>query len=237
MCDQIQASFSAYLDGAISGQEMQQIARHLEGFTDPETGVPTLACQNCAREFAAWRETQTVLSSLGPAKPPADLGLKLRLAISREHARRSVRLLDRLSLAWDNAIRPVMVQVSAGVAATTILVGGIMVLLGAVAPASSNPVLADDEPLAGISQPHYLYSTVAPEAIVCSHDAPIIVEALVDATGRVYDYSIVSGPEDQSVHQQIASQLLGDVFQPATVFGAPVRGRVVVTFSGISVRA
>ena len=172
---------------------------------------------------------------LRPAKPPADLSLKLRLAISREHARRNTPLLDRLSLRWDNAIRPILLQASAGVAATTFLVGTIMVLLGAVAPAN-NPVLADDESLSAISAPRYLYSTVSPNAIVTPRDAPIIVEALVDSSGRVYDYRIVSGPEDESVREKVAGQLLGDVFQPASVFGTPVPGRVVVTFSGISVR-
>ena len=233
-CEQIQSSFSAYLDGAVSGHEMQEIARHLEGSTDPTTGARVPPCQDCAHEFAAWRTTQSALSLLRPAKPPVDLGLKLRVAISRESARRNSRLIDRLQVRWENALRPVLLQVSAGVAATTVLVGSMMVLLGAVAPANS-PVLADDEPLSAITAPHYLYSTVAPGAILCNHNSPIIVEAAVDSSGRVYDYSIVSGPEDDSVRTQVASQLLEQVFQPASVFGLPVRGRVVVTFSGISV--
>lgn len=236
MCEQIQASFSAYLDGAISGHEMQEIARHLEGSADPETGTHTPPCAICAREFAAWRATQDAVALLRPAKAPADLALRLRVAISRESARRNSRLLDRLQLRWDNALRPILVQLSAGVAATTVLVGTIMVLLGAVAPANS-PVLANDEPLGAITPPHYLYSTVVPAAIVCNHNATIIVEAAVDGSGRVYDYSIVSGPEEDSVRTQIASQLLEQVFQPASVFGLPTPGRVVVTFSGISVRA
>lgn len=236
-CEQIQSSFSAYLDGAITGHQMQEIARHLQGFDDTHTGLHTLPCQSCASEFAAWRQTQEALSLVGPAKPPADLSLKLRVAISRERARRNTRLLDRLSLRWDNMLRPILMQVSAGVAATTVLVGGIMVLLGAVAPAGSNPVLANDEPLSAITPPHYLYSTVSPGAIITPQNAPIIVEAAVDSSGRVYDYTIVSGPQDDSVRAQVADHLLGQVFQPASVFGLPVRGRVVVTFSGISVRA
>jgi hypothetical protein len=51
----------------------------------------------------------------------------------------------------------------------------------------------------------------------------------------VYDYTIVAGPQDQSVRTQVANQLLGSVFQPASAYGIPVRGRVVVTFAGISV--
>jgi hypothetical protein len=67
-------------------------------------------------------------------------------------------------------------------------------------------------------------------------DTAIIVEASVDNTGRVYDYSIVSGPQDGAVRIQVERQLLGSVYKPASVFGSPVRSRVVVTFSGISIR-
>ena len=232
MCEQIQSQFSAYLDGAVSGHEMLEIARHLEGYTDGLTGLRVPACSTCAHEFAAWRSAQEALSTLRPVKAPEDLALKLRVAISREHARRNSSLFDTLSLRWENAIRPILVQVTAGVAATTFLVGSIMVLLGAVAPAT-NPVLADDE---SVTSPRYLYSTVSPSAVVTEHNVPVIVEASVDSSGRVYDYTIVSGPQDEVVRAQVASQLLGQVFQPASLFGMPIRGRVVVTFSGISVR-
>jgi anti-sigma factor RsiW len=232
-CTAIRASFSAYLDGAISGHQMQQIARHIEGFEDA-SGGRTAGCEACARELAAWRLTQEALCTLGPAKAPADLGLRLRLALSREHARHGFRLLDRLSLAWDNAVRPMLLQVSAGFAGSVVLVGGLALLLGAVA--APQRVLANDEPLGALTAPHYLYSTASPAAIVNGHDTVILVEASVDSSGRVYDYTIVSGPQDDAVRTQIANQLLGSVYQPASAFGVPVRGRVVVTFAGISVR-
>jgi hypothetical protein len=88
-----------------------------------------------------------------------------------------------------------------------------------------------------MTSPHYLYSTVNPSAIVSDHDSFIVVEAYVSAEGRVYDYNIVSGPVDPAVRTQIVHQLLTSVFEPASVFGAPVRSRVVLTFSGISVHA
>jgi len=237
VCATIQASFSAYLDGAVSGQRMQEISRHLlgEGSADQAAGDWTAPCEVCAREFAAWRLTQDALAMLRPAKAPADLGLKLRLAISHERARRGSRLLDRDSLAWDNAVRPMMVQVSAGVAGTVVLVGSILLLLGVFAPPQT--VLANDEPLGAMTAPHFLYSTASPGAIVTGHDTAVIVEASVNGAGRVYDYTIVSGPQDDAVRIQVANQLLGSVFQPASVFGLPIRGRVVLTFAGISVHA
>ncbi len=231
-CAAIQADFSAYLDGALSGREMQAIAHHIDGC---DSGSSTVAgCEDCARELAAWRLTQDALATLGPARAPADLALRLRVAISHEQARRDSRLLDRFWPAWDNAIRPMLVQISAGFAGTVVLVGGIVMLLGMVA--APREVLANDEPLGAMTAPHYLYSTVAPAAIVAPQDADIVVEASVDSTGRVYDFSIVAGPHDERVRTQIANQLLGSVFQPASAFGVPIRGRAIVTYFGISVR-
>jgi anti-sigma factor RsiW len=231
-CTKIQARFSSYLDGAVSGQEMLEISRHIDGYEGSEESTAIAGCKECAHELAAWRLTQDAVSSLGPAKAPADLALKLRVAISHEHARRESRLLDRLSLAWDNTVRPFVLQASAGLAGT-VLLGGSALLLGMVA--APQPVLANDEPLGALTAPHYLYSTVSPGEIVTAHDATIVVEASVDEAGRVYDFNIVSGPEDAAVRTQVAEQLLGSVFQPASAFGVPIRGQVVLTFDGISV--
>jgi Putative zinc-finger len=222
LCQKYQSSFSVYLDGAVSGRQMQRIAQHLD------------TCSACAREFAALRTMQRSLATLGPAKAPIDLGLRLRLAISHEQARRKSNWLETLSLKWDNAIRPMLVQVSAGFAGTVLLIGSIGLLLGMVA--APEPVMANDEPLAGMTAPHYLYSSVSPRAIVTDHDSVIVVEAYVNSLGRVYDYKIVSGPDDPAVHDQIVDQLMMSVYEPASVFGTPVRGRIVLTFSGISVR-
>ncbi|WP_158941551.1 zf-HC2 domain-containing protein [Granulicella sp. S190] len=220
-CLKCRSSFSAYLDGDVSGQQMQKIALHME------------TCTDCKQEFAAWRATQQVLSSIGTAKAPADLGLRLRLAISHEHSKRKSSWLDTISLKWDNAVRPLLLQVSAGFAGAVVLVGGIALLLGLVA--APEPVLANDEPLGAMTSPHFLYSSVNPHAIVTDRDSVIVVEASVNSEGKVYDYRIVSGPESPAVESQVVDQLLTSVFEPASVFGAPVRGRVVLTFSGISV--
>jgi hypothetical protein len=222
LCQKCRSSFSVYLDGAVSGKQMQRIAQHLE------------TCSACAREFAALRAMQQSLATLGPAKAPADLGLKLRLAISHEQARRKSRWFETIGLKWDNAIRPMLVQVSAGFAGTVILIGSIGLLLGMVA--APEPVMANDEPLGAMTAAHYLYSPVSPHAIVTDHDSVIVVEAYVNSQGRIYDYNIVSGPNDPAVNDQIVDQLMMSVYEPASVFGSPVRGRVVLTFSGISVR-
>lgn len=91
ICTGIQSSFSAYLDGAITGREMQEIARHLE------------SCGHCKHEFDGLRSMQQSLAMLGPAKAPADLGMKLRIAISHERAAMKSSWKDALGLSGRTA--------------------------------------------------------------------------------------------------------------------------------------
>jgi anti-sigma factor RsiW len=224
LCASMQTSFSAYLDGDISGLAMQQIAEHLD------------ACPDCAHEFAAWRAVQDSLAVLRNtrAQAPRDLGLKLRIAISHENSRRTSSIFDSLALRWENTLRPFALQIAAGFVVAVALLGGLTFLLGTVA--APQAVLANDEPLGAMTPPHYLYSAEHPRPIVTGQDSTIVVDALINDRGRVYDYSIVSGPVDPAVQPQIANQLLLSVFAPASVFGAPVRGRVILTYAGVSVR-
>lgn len=227
-CDQIRARLSDYLDGAVSGNVMQEISRHIEG----SGNVP--GCGGCASELAAWRTTQNALLGLRPVKAPEELALKLRVAISHEKARRESRLLDRLSLAWDNGLRSALMQVSSGLAASVLLLGSILTLMNMVG--AQPAVEAHDEPLGAVTSPHFRYSTIGPDMVVTPHDSPIVVEVSIDTSGRVYDYNIVEGPQDEATRKQVVNQLLNSVFQPASAFGVPIRGRLVVTYSGILVR-
>lgn len=221
-CASIRPRFSEYMDGAVTGRSMLEIDRHLK------------ICHACDEEFRSLRSIQQALSNLRTAKPPADLGVRLRVAVSQEKARREARWGDRFAIRWENSVRPMLVQVSVGLAATVLLVGTMIGLLGVVAPPQD--VLADDTPLGTMTVPHYLYSAVSPRPIQVDHDTTIVVEAAVDAHGQVYDYRIVSEPQSAGVEEQVAEQLMLSVFEPARVFGTPVRGRVILTFAGISVR-
>ena len=221
-CEPVRALLSNYLDGAVTGVEMRRIADHLD------------ACPACHAEFDLARSMQQTLSTLGPSRVPPDLSLRLRLAISREGQRSWPNRLDRLSLSWQNALRPLVIQAAAGLACAVLLLGSILFLLGAMSAA--NPVMANDEPLGAMTAPHYLYSVAGLQPVSTPEDSTIIVEAQINARGEVYDYRIVSGPEDAAVRNQVVDRLLTSVFTPASVFGMPIRGHVIMTFSGISVR-
>jgi len=84
-CAQVQSLLSSYLDGAVTGRQMFALGEHLN------------ECVECRMDYAELRQTQQLLSRVGRAQAPDDLSLKVRLAISREAARR--REID-IVLVW-----------------------------------------------------------------------------------------------------------------------------------------
>lgn len=218
-CLAVRAEFDQYLDGTTSGVEMAAIAGHLE------------ECTPCAREFDELLTVQQALAAVGSVKMPERLQQDLRDTLVLERDRGThLPLRKRLVLAWDRQLAPLALRFAGGLSATVILLGGAISVLGL-----SNAVLADDANMAHLVQPRYLYSQVPPTPVETRHDVPVVVDAMVDAHGRVYDYSIVAGPTDQGTEVQVERNLLTSVFQPATLFGVPVKGHVVVTYSGVSV--
>jgi len=221
-CEQARDEFDAYLDCAMSGVEMQAMAGHLE------------VCVPCSREFAELRLLQQLLSELRTAASPERLQEHLcnTLALERERGTH-LAWRGRVLLAWKSWLAPLALRVSGGLMAALVLAGGLGWLFAA--PLVS-PVQANDENMAHLVAPRYLYSQVPAQPIQTRHDAPIVIEALVDTQGRVYDYQIVAGPEDPAVQMKVEENLLASVFKPATAFGVPVRGQVVVTYSGVVVK-
>jgi hypothetical protein len=219
-CTRVQEDFSAYLDGAMSGHEMASLSSHLG------------SCPPCSEEFAAWRDVQRSLGELGPAQPPIRLQAQIRSAIAQELEHGShLPLFGRFLLLWQRSLAPMALRISGGLAAALILVGSFSWLF-----AAPIAVQANDDRLAHLVAPHYLYSYVPPQPIETHRDVPIVIEALVDTHGRVYDYTVLEGPHDPAVMVRVEDNLLSSIFQPATVFGVPVRGHIVLTYAGISVR-
>lgn len=243
-CKSTRDRFSAYLDGALTGVSMQQVVAHLD------------SCAECRLEFAGWRAMQSALGDLGPAKAPPELALRLRVAISQEQSRTPRQMLARWQVRWQNTMAPFLLRASAGLASAVLLLGTAAVLVGAFA--TPEPVEARDAPPNAATSPRFLYSMIAsstpgayaPRAVgareVSVHasvrpgtveDAsPLVVEAFVNRSGRVYDYRIISGPDTPASRAHIENLLLFSVFEPARVFGEPMRGVAVLYFSGISVQ-
>ncbi|HEY1500972.1 MAG TPA: zf-HC2 domain-containing protein [Acidobacteriaceae bacterium] len=219
-CSTARAQFSNYLDGDLSGVAMQSVAAHLS------------LCGKCRTEFEQWRGMQQSLAGLGPARPPADLALRIRVALSQEASKTPQNLLAGWRVRWQNTVAPFLLQASAGLASSLVLVTSMAFLIGAFAqpaPASATDGMA--------TSPRFLYSTVEGNAgTVSGKGGPLTVEVYVDTQGRVYDYDIVSGSSDATTRAELATLLLSSKFEPAMWFGQPVRGVALLSFAGVSVQ-
>jgi len=222
-CGSMRGKFSEYLDGRLTGAEMQRVAAHVKD------------CRGCAAEWYSLRQAQATLAALGPVQEPKDLLLRVRVAVSQERARRNKRPFQKWTLAWQNTVGPFLLQAAAGFASAVLLIGSVVVLVGLVAqPQSAH---AGDEPLGNATAPHLLRSIDGTgDNDIANLPAPVVVEAFVNRFGQVYDFRIVSGPNDPATRAEVENLLLESVFEPARFFGQPVRGLAVVSFSGISVR-
>jgi len=221
-CSSIQSRFTDYLDCRLTGLQMQRITAHVE------------QCCNCAEEWKALRMAHFALSSLTPIKPPSDLGLRIRVAVAEQRALRARSIFSSITLMWKNTVGPIVFQASAGFASAVLLIGAVALMVGMFA--QPEQAQASDEPLGMATAPHFRYLASGTTGNQLKLGGAVVVEASVNSYGEVYDYRIVSGPDDAATRSQVETLLLFSVFEPAHYFGKPVHGMAIVSFSDVSVR-
>jgi len=221
-CGLAKSLLSPYLDGAITGGEMQALSQHLK------------ECSACTQRYLSLSQTQQLLTQTGRRKAPPDLALRLRLAVSREIARSQRPMFEGLQLRLENVLRAFMVPATAGLATAVLIFG---VLIGTLV----QPLQADnsDVPLMIVTAPQLQQAALTPMDSI--HDDSLVIEAYVGSDGRVKDYRIISSPSDsKEVMPQVKNMMLDMMvfarFRPATSMGRPTAGRALLAFSRISVR-
>jgi hypothetical protein len=220
-CPQAKRLFSPYLDGAVTGTEMLALHSHLSD------------CAACNDQYQSLRRTQQLLVSVGRAKVPADLGLKLRLAISRETESAKRGQFEGMMVRLQNAFDAFMVPATAGFLSALIIFGIAMVYF--VAPSSLQA--GSDVPLVMVNTAPELQQSAFGMTMDTIDSDSLVIEAYVDANGRVQDYRILSDPKDsQEVLPQVKRMLIFTTFRPALSMGRPTPSRAVLSFSKISVR-
>jgi hypothetical protein len=61
-------------------------------------------------------------------------------------------------------------------------------------------------------------------------DEPLMIETHVGDTGKVIDYTIISGPDTPQVKRWIREQFSLAQFTPATAFGRPIDSKIILSF-------
>jgi hypothetical protein len=220
-CPEAKRLFSPYLDGAVTGAEMLALERHLSG------------CANCDGEYRALRRTQQLLMNVGRAKAPVDLGLRLRLAISRQAALARRPPFEGLRTRLENTLQAFMVPATAGFLSALVIFGVAMVYF--VTPATLQA--SNDVPLVMVNTAPELQQSAFGMTIDSIDADSLVIEASVDANGRVQDYRILSDPPDEKeVLPQVKRLLIFTTFRPALSMGRPTPSKAVLSFSKISVK-
>ncbi len=224
-CADYKRLFSLYLDGQVSGAEMFALTHHME------------SCPDCTREYKELRRTQQLLAGFRKRKPkaPPDLALRLRVAISRETTAARRRRFEGAMVRLRNSLEAFMVPATAG-AVSAVLAFGMLLGLFAI---PQQLQASSDVPLTFYIGPQLERSVFGTSLgnMGSIGDESVVIEAFVDAQGRVEDYRILSQPDDaKDVMPQVKSLLIFTTFRPALAMGLPTAGRAVISFSRINVK-
>ena len=219
-CRWMLENLGSYHDGELSAPRRLLARLHL------------LACSRCFDESERMTRVESLASQVAPVAVPSNLNMKLRLAVYREMARETwwKRTARTLRAGMRDVFRPLAIRGVGGLTAAMLLFAVLMPDLWTVRAAS-----LQDVPLRYLAK-----GFVAPPAIQMM--APngiqeeVTVVAYIDTRGQVYDLELLSPQPDQRLHLKIANTLLFSEFEPATIFGQPVAGRLLITFTHYTVK-
>jgi hypothetical protein len=172
------------------------------------------------------RSLRSDLRHLPRMAPPSALTMKLRVLASREAARPNrIRWWDRTRLVLTNVLRPLAMPAVGGVLASVLM----FVML--VDTLMFRTDTRNDDSLGLYTKITML--DVSPFAFTGND---VTVELTIDQDGRLSGYSGLNGTLTRDEMKRIGNMLLFTSFTPATAYGQPVSGKVLVRFHRIDVR-
>jgi Putative zinc-finger len=211
-CSEIRGHFSDYIDGLCPVETIQAIRYHLAH------------CVPCTADLERYEALHSELCHLSRRQVSTGLALRLRVQVSQELHR---NFLQRFKVRLENVFRPLLLpSVAGGLSALVCIV----LMLGAGMPQTTN---IPDVPLDLVTPPRV--QVLAPMNFDTGSQALVLV-TYVNAKGRVTKYRILSGEQTPGLTQRLDRMMYYSRFEPATSFGQPISGRVVLSLRTITVR-
>jgi hypothetical protein len=170
------------------------------------------------------------MATMAPHPAPPELALRLKVAVSQQLAASRHNRWESLQVRCENALNAFMFPAAGGLVSAVLFFG---LLIGVLVPVHLSG--GNDPPTMLYTPPEMTLAPFGLESGNSNGDA-ILVEAVIDSHGRVEDYRVLngsSGPKELSAEMKNA--LIFTQFRPATSFGVPTSGRVVISFSNINV--
>lgn len=212
-CVEIRAQFSEYLDAVSDRESLRAIRYHLR------------YCEPCSRELESYQRALGSVRSLPRRRVPPELALRLRVRLSQELHRNFV---SRMLVHLENSLRPLLVPASGGVLTAVICFG--LIMGTHVAQVQVNSL--DDVPLT-LTTPARIRQLGRVDLPV---DGQVVVITQIDSGGRVLGYQVLSGEETPELLTRLDHKIYFSLFDPATTFGRPTGGQVILTLRRITIR-
>lgn len=211
-CNEIRDQYSDYVDGLSTPDALRSIRYHLQH------------CAACEEELEKAQALGEHLRSLPRRAVPRDIDLKLRVRISQELNR---NLLGRLLVRLDNRFRGLLIPATGGL---VVAVFCFCLLMGSeMAPPSTAP----DVPVSFITPARVV--SLAPFDFTTG-DKPVVVVTYIGANGQVLSYRILSGPHSPELMHDLDRMIYYSRYSPATSFGSPTEGEVVMSLRQVTIR-
>lgn len=186
-------------------------------------------CEVCFEEYEYQARLASPLRELSPAEPPAALAMQIRLQAS---SARGLSLGARWQVRLSGLMRPFALPAAGGLVAALILFAVLMPAVS-VTHAAGFP---NDVPTALITAPRFKQASLLLPAV----GEDLLVEAWIDPQGRVYHYQVFNAQgypvPQRTAGYQLSDVLLTTLFEPATLFGQPTEGKVLLSIRRINVR-
>lgn len=210
-CMEIRARFSEYLDGACDHEGIRSIRYHL------------CNCPGCRREIETYEYAQSAVRALSPRRVPAEVALRLRVRLSQELHR---NFFSRLRVHLENALRPLLLPASGGVL-TAIVCFGLILGVNVSRVDGGNDIPLD------LTKPARVRELVR---VGLPADGQIVVVTQIASDGRAVGYEVVRGNQTPELLDRLDYMIYFSLFDPATTFGRPTGGQVILTFRRITIR-
>jgi hypothetical protein len=220
-CKSVRSALWDFAAGTLDQGDRLMVAAHLD------------QCRECGLHRAEVRSLRAGLKSLPEKTVSPMLLTRLRVIASRERSRQALRrdlaarmaeLRARARLVFDNLLRPFAVPAAGGLLASFLCFGAIVDTLHVY------PVWDNDIPFGVYTE--VMIDDVSPFPLD-GHD--VMVQLTVDKDGKVSDFEVPRGAASPEELRDIGNLVLFGSFVPATAFGQPVTGKILVTISHVSI--
>jgi anti-sigma factor RsiW len=211
-CLEIRSHFSNYLDDLCTPEARKSIRYHLS------------FCEVCREQLEQWQSVHGELQALPRRQVPPEVALRLRVQMSHLLHR---NILARLAVRLENALKPLLIPATGGV--LTAVISFCLFMGSQAAPITDTP----DVPVQLVTPARV--QELAPMDF-STGDNGLVLVTQINAAGRAKGYQVLSGEHSPELMQRLDRMIYFSSFRPATMFGKPTDGQVVLSLRRITVR-